>query len=612
MKNFIFFVFFSLYAVTAFTQTYYTYKDARPIDSECYRVTDARSNQFGVVWYEEKLNLHQSLNLEFIINFGSNDAGADGMAFIMQSRGKDVIGGSGMGLGFAGISPSLGVEFDTYNNGSGVGDLASDHMAILQNGSVNHLTPHNLQGPVSASATSPNIEDGKNHLVNIRWDSQTLTLEVYFDCQLRLRLNKDIVTDIFSGKPEVWWGISGSTGGAYNIQTVCLKKEAVLKNVFKDICPNQDVLLTGRPSSDGAYQWTPTTSLSAPSSRTPIARPTQTTTYTVSYRNDCGITVKDTIRVEVVPFPKVDFGSPKEICPKRTVEITPTFTPQDTAVRYRWSTGATIPKITVNQPGQYDLTLSKGNCNVKTSTEVIAGKPPSLAPNQQLCFTGLTLVLDAGTSEPNLRYLWNHSNETTPAISVSQPDKYEVLVSTEAGCEATRTIEVIASPTVKLGQDTTLCEGESLVVSPLITSPNPSAPYTYAWSSGAITPSITVSQTGTYTLHIIQNSCSASDSVQVTIEQCGVRVFAPDVFTPNSDGINDTFHLFITGGIPHKLTIYNRLGLPIYTEESPQPQWDGFFKNTLCPLDSYTYVFEYKNLKTNNIQRHYGSVMLQR
>lgn len=61
--------------------------------------------------------------------------GADGIAFVVQTVANNV-GGSGGGLGYFGIPSSVGVEFDTWNNGGGDA-FSSNHVGIDLNGSVN-------------------------------------------------------------------------------------------------------------------------------------------------------------------------------------------------------------------------------------------------------------------------------------------------------------------------------------------------------------------------------------------------------------------------------------------------------------------------------------------
>ncbi|MDR7322258.1 MULTISPECIES: lectin-like domain-containing protein [Catenuloplanes] len=67
----------------------------------------------------------------------------DGMAFLLQSAGAGAIAaGTGESMGYSGISPSVAVEFDTWDNsGNGHGDPAGQqHIGIMSNGNVkNHL-----------------------------------------------------------------------------------------------------------------------------------------------------------------------------------------------------------------------------------------------------------------------------------------------------------------------------------------------------------------------------------------------------------------------------------------------------------------------------------------
>ena len=61
-----------------------------------------------------------------ILNRGGLGNGADGLVFAIQTNANNV-GGAGGGIGFAGIPNSVGVEFDTYDNGEPGG---SNHVGI--------------------------------------------------------------------------------------------------------------------------------------------------------------------------------------------------------------------------------------------------------------------------------------------------------------------------------------------------------------------------------------------------------------------------------------------------------------------------------------------------
>lgn len=71
-----------------------------------------------------------------ILNRGGLGNGADGLVFAIQTNANNV-GGAGGGIGYYGIPNSVGIEFDTYDNGEPGG---SNHVGIDLNGSVNSVT----------------------------------------------------------------------------------------------------------------------------------------------------------------------------------------------------------------------------------------------------------------------------------------------------------------------------------------------------------------------------------------------------------------------------------------------------------------------------------------
>jgi hypothetical protein len=170
----------------------------------------------GSVWSENMISLHQDFDVTFQVFLGYNDYGADGIAFVLQPVGTGITGGIGGGLGYFGISPSIAVEYDTYQND----DPALDHISIQLNGDVN--LSGTLAGPVQASASVVNIEDGMWHSTRIVWNAGTKTMTVFFDDTFRLDYQDDIVANIFGGNSDVYWGFTGATGGAANLQQFCI------------------------------------------------------------------------------------------------------------------------------------------------------------------------------------------------------------------------------------------------------------------------------------------------------------------------------------------------------------------------------------------------------
>ena len=80
----------------------------------CYTLTTTTS-QSGAVWNIYTIDLTQPFDITLTLNFGTLpfSSGADGISFVLQPVSSGVFGPGG-GVGFEGITPSLGVVMDTY------------------------------------------------------------------------------------------------------------------------------------------------------------------------------------------------------------------------------------------------------------------------------------------------------------------------------------------------------------------------------------------------------------------------------------------------------------------------------------------------------------------
>ena len=289
-----------LFSLPSIAQNYTLNGDAIALGDDCYQLTDAVNTQFSTVWYNDQIDLTESFDIEFIINLGSNDMnGADGIVFVLQTVGINAIGASGGGIGFEGFAPSFGVEFDTWQNGD-FDDPAEDHVAIMQNGDPNHFNANTLSGPLPILPGGANAEDGLDHVIRIEWNTGTQSIDVYVDCILTISLdNYDLVTEIFEGDPNVFFGFTSATGGANNVQTVCLSPNILDVSEDQSICSGDTVQLFAGGSVDGTYEWNPSASLSADDIPNPVAMPLTSTEYVVTFNNLCGFAIIDTILVTV-------------------------------------------------------------------------------------------------------------------------------------------------------------------------------------------------------------------------------------------------------------------------------------------------------------------------
>lgn len=126
-------------------------EDASYLGDSCYELTSNTVWQLGAVYHDDKIDFSKTFELSFSINLGCTDGGADGIYCIFQNEGPLALGIDGGYLGFGGfgtspIIPSLGIEFDTYYNYATVfNDPSEDHLGIMKDGSLDHLT--SLAGP---------------------------------------------------------------------------------------------------------------------------------------------------------------------------------------------------------------------------------------------------------------------------------------------------------------------------------------------------------------------------------------------------------------------------------------------------------------------------------
>ncbi len=119
-------------------------------DGTVLRLTPALAGQSGSAFSSATINAATfSTFFQFRITGpggtlfdGNTINGADGLVFVVQSVSAD-LGGAGEGIGYAGITNSVGVEFDTWHN-SAYRDPSSNHIGIDTYGNVTSLATVNV------------------------------------------------------------------------------------------------------------------------------------------------------------------------------------------------------------------------------------------------------------------------------------------------------------------------------------------------------------------------------------------------------------------------------------------------------------------------------------
>ena len=113
--------------------------NASQISATEIQITPDAGNQYGSAMSYKTVDLSKSFTIDAEIYVGNNNAGADGMTFVLHNdpRGSSAIGnGEGSTLGAMangstpGIANGISMEFDTYQSSGGSADIANDHTQI--------------------------------------------------------------------------------------------------------------------------------------------------------------------------------------------------------------------------------------------------------------------------------------------------------------------------------------------------------------------------------------------------------------------------------------------------------------------------------------------------
>ncbi len=132
--------------------------------------------------------------------------GADGLTFTIQPTGPGELGGSGGGLGYAGISPSVAVEFDIYYNFP-LFDPSANHIGVNTNGSVVSVATTNIPAGYL-------LQDGQTWTATIDYAGGTLTTRLYRGSTLVTTLAHAVDIPALLGTSYAYVGFTASTGGA--------------------------------------------------------------------------------------------------------------------------------------------------------------------------------------------------------------------------------------------------------------------------------------------------------------------------------------------------------------------------------------------------------------
>ncbi|GGH79452.1 gliding motility-associated-like protein [Filimonas zeae] len=344
-------------------------------------------------------------------------------------------------------------------------------------------------------------------------------------------------------------------------------------------------------------------------------------------KSDKGCTGVDSFTTHVRQLPQVSFVVPEAICmPQgKAVFVNNTTIGEEGSLSYAWLfaddgsvSDVRSPEHTYVAAGSYAvrLTVTSAYGCIDSLTKQVAGfynKPLAafaVAP-EQVCAGKSVSFTDAsmGAGSAVVQWKWIFGDGTT-AVQRNVDKRYDVaqtyrpglVVTNAAGCvsdTAMREVVVHVQPTVDAGASVIATENEVVILNPVVSDV---ANVTYVWSPAALLnnarllrPSYKAVDDAEFWLTVTGKvgGCEAADNVTVKVLK---PVVIPNVFTPNGDGINDSWNitnLFMYAACT--VTVFNRYGQQVYRSVGYTTPWNGYNAGGLVPVGTYYYIIDLRN-----------------
>jgi hypothetical protein len=252
----------------------------------------------------------------------------------------------------------------------------------------------------------------------------------------------------------------------------------------------------------------------------PTLEVTATGTYAVTVTDANGCSGADTINVSLFSNANQNLFAWEDtaVCPGTavTIDAGPGY------ATYLWSDGSGNQTLTTTTSGVYSVTVTnQAGCNYSDTVTITVDNSLTVNINGGTICTGSSTTLDAGAGFAS--YLWTDGSGGQ-TLTVTSGGVYGVTVTSQLGCTASDTaiVDMRAPAFVSLGPDRVSCSAVTLIIR------RPPG-YTYNWSTGATTSTVTITSTGTYSVTVTDLfGCAAVDSINITISNISTLNLFPN------------------------------------------------------------------------------------
>lgn len=316
------------------------------------------------------------------------------------------------------------------------------------------------------------------------------------------------------------------------------------------------------------------------------------------------------LTVTVNPLPVVPAIPPKTFC-----EGYPLTLEASGGATYRWTgpgiqpasqNPLVISKVTSANEGIYTVVATSGKgCDappLQVQVKIVPKVVAAVSDNVTICAGQSTQLHASG----GLYYKWtpstglDHDDVADPIASPADTTTYSVNVSNDGCNDDSRSITVAVrkNPVADAGDDKRIFEGQSVKLNGKAKGDEITdvswSPATALDDPTSITPVANPTDDISYTLTVTSANCGISAStVFVRVYK---KVTIPNTFSPNGDGINDSWNIDALVTYPESSTmVFDRYGKLVYKSNGYSKAWDGTYNGNMLPGGTYYYIIDLKN-----------------
>jgi gliding motility-associated-like protein len=323
-------------------------------------------------------------------------------------------------------------------------------------------------------------------------------------------------------------------------------------------------------------------------------------------------TASNPISITINAYPVTTTSVNSPMCAGANMALTATG-----GAQYQWTgpgsfsaAGATVSinDVQTVQSGKYYVTVTSAAGCMKMDSVMATINPSPLAaagPAISNICQGDSVQL---TANGGLHYQWlpatglSSAGIDNPIAWPTDTVNYTAVVYNEFSCRDTAmvTVNVAHKPYANAGPDKSIIEGDGAKLEGVVAGQD----IHYNWSPTSninnvqlLNPMVTPPVSTAYTLTVVSElGCgTATDTMHVFVYK---DIFVPNAFTPNRDGINDSWNIPALSAVPKfEVRVFNRYGQLVFHTRNNNTGWNGKFNGADQPIGTYVYLINIDNGK---------------